>query len=269
MAHSRNDGHDLKLPVLFQPNIGLDSDVRHSVIAILNSTLADQVVLTTKTRCAHWNVRGGNFFELRGLFETQYQLLNNISDEIAERARMLGGFAIGSLEEFLGHTRLEEQPGDVPDILHLLADYETSVRFLREDARKCSEAYEDEGTFELLVSVMRLPEKMAWIKNLKVPGKKEILGFGLVVSVLMFVIGLWLEGRLFPIEVQQPLVALAALGQREHAVAAEEDRALLVCARDERRVPVEPERRLTFRGFWAQRFLLAVLDVEAVEVRRL
>ena len=38
---------------------------------------------------------------------------------------MLGGFAIGSLEEFLNHTRLEEQPGDIPDILRLLADHET------------------------------------------------------------------------------------------------------------------------------------------------
>ena len=34
------------------------------------------------------------------------------------------------------------------------------------------------------------PEKMAWMKNLKVPGKKEILGLGLVVSVLMFVVAL-------------------------------------------------------------------------------
>jgi hypothetical protein len=33
----------------------------------------------------------------------------------------------------------------------------------------------------------------------------------LVALLLMFIIGLWLEGRLFPIEVQQPLVALAAL----------------------------------------------------------
>ncbi len=76
---------------------------------------------------------------------------------------MLGGFAIGSLEEFLHHTRLEEQPGNVPDILHLLADHETSIRFLRQDARKCSEEYEDEGTFELLVSLMRRHEKMAWM----------------------------------------------------------------------------------------------------------
>ena len=39
----------------------------------------------------------------------------------------------------------------------------SSIRFLREDARKCTEEYEDEGTFELLVSVMRLHEKMAWM----------------------------------------------------------------------------------------------------------
>src|ERR1700740_1768146 len=33
----------------------------------------------------------------------------------------------------------------------------------------------------------------------------------LVALTLMFVFGLWLEGRLFPIEITQPLVALAAL----------------------------------------------------------
>ena len=33
----------------------------------------------------------------------------------------------------------------------------------------------------------------------------------LVALTLMFVFGLWLQGRLFPIEIRQPLVALAAL----------------------------------------------------------
>jgi starvation-inducible DNA-binding protein len=163
MQHNRNDGHSPKLSVHIQPNIGLDSEVRHSVVTLLNIILADEVVLTTKTRCAHWNVRGADFFELHTLFETQYKQLNHISDEIAERARMLGSFAIGSLEEFLHNTRLEEQPGNVPDTLRLLADHETFIRFLREDARKCTEEYEDEGTCELLVGLMRRHEKMAWM----------------------------------------------------------------------------------------------------------
>ncbi|PYR66875.1 MAG: hypothetical protein DMF87_19870 [Acidobacteria bacterium] len=41
----------------------------------------------------------------------------------------------------------------------------------------------------------------------------------LVALVLMFLMGLWLEGRLFPIEVRQPLVALAALAEMGGGVA--------------------------------------------------
>lgn len=163
MGNNHNDGHNPKVQVLVQPNIGLDSDVRHSVVEILNKTLADEILLTQKTRRAHWNVNGADFFELHTLFETQYQLLNNISDEIAERARMLGGFAIGSLQEFINFSRLVEEPGNAIDILVLLADHEAVIRFLREDARKCTDEYEDEGTFELLVSVLRLHEKLAWM----------------------------------------------------------------------------------------------------------
>jgi starvation-inducible DNA-binding protein len=163
MAHNHNDGHNRKLLVSIQPNIGLEGNARQSVTDILNITLADEAVLKTKTRSAHWNVRGADFFKLHTLFETQYDQLNDISDEIAERARMLGGYTIGSLQEFLDHTRLEERPGNVPDILRLLADHEAVIRFLRGDATKCAEEYEDEGSFEFLVSVIRLHEKMAWM----------------------------------------------------------------------------------------------------------
>ena len=178
MRYIHNNGHNHEPNVLIQPNIGLESDVRHSVVKVLNVTLADEVVLTAKTRSAHWNVSGAGFIELHILFDSQYKQLNEISDEIAERARMMGGFAIGSLQEFLKHTRLEEQPGGVPDILRLLADHEACIRYLREDARKCIEEYEDEGTLELLVSVMRLHEKMAWmlrsyIENEPVHGENQ------------------------------------------------------------------------------------------------
>ncbi len=163
MEHNRNDGHNTNLQVEIQPNIGLDSDVRHSVVDILNNALANEIVLSQKTRSAHWNVSGVGFLELHILFDSQYKQLNEISDEIAERVRMLGGIAIGSLQEFINFARLEEQPGNVPKIMNLLADHEAAIRFLREDAKKCTEEYEDEGTFELLVSVMRLHEKMAWM----------------------------------------------------------------------------------------------------------
>ena len=51
-----------------------------------------------------------------------------------------------------------------------------------------------------------------------IPGLGHLLlgrlrkGFTFLIALtLMFLFGLWLEGRLFPIEIRQPLVALAAL----------------------------------------------------------
>ena len=163
MTTIRNNGHEPQLQIPIQPNIGLESDVRQPIINILNIALANESILSVKTRNAHWNVSGLGFFELHILFDTQYKQMNDISDEIAERVRMVGGMAIGSFTEFLLLTQLEEQPGEIPDILHLLADHETIIRFLHEDIRKCNDEFEDEGTSDLLVSLMRLHEKMAWM----------------------------------------------------------------------------------------------------------
>ena len=41
----------------------------------------------------------------------------------------------------------------------------------------------------------------------------------LIALTLMFLCGLWLEGRLFPVEIRQPLVALAALADMGIGVA--------------------------------------------------
>jgi starvation-inducible DNA-binding protein len=182
MKDTNNDGHDLKTQIfvkpkkgsgkndnneeqflIFQPNIGLANDVRHLIVKILNTNLADEAVLSQKTRRTHWNRTGTGFLEVSILLESQYKQLNEIVDKIAERTRMLGGIALGSFEEILGLTQIENRLDHIPGVLHLLADHETVIRSLREDIRKCSEEYEDEGTVELLVRVMSLHEKMAWM----------------------------------------------------------------------------------------------------------
>lgn len=178
MNQYNDDGHETNLQGLIQPNIGIDGETRLLIIETLNKTLANESVLTIKTRSAHWNITGTGFFEFHILFDSQYEQLNKISDEIAERIRILGGTAIGSLKEFLNYTRLEENPGENPDTLVLLADHESIIRYLREDAKKVSEEFEDEGSFELLIGIMRLHEKMAWILRSyieNVPTQREVL----------------------------------------------------------------------------------------------
>jgi len=163
MGHIHNGGTNSKLQVSIQPNIGLDMDARHAVVETLNTFLADEAVLAMKTRSVHWHARGPGFLELRILCDQQFHQLNRVMEEIAERVRTLGGFAVSSFEEFLHSTRLKEQSGEPPDMMGLLADHEATIRFLREDVRKCFEEYEDHGTYALFVRFIRLHEKMAWI----------------------------------------------------------------------------------------------------------
>ena len=160
---NRNDTSTLKLLVDTWPAVTPDSSTRQAVANILNIILADEAVLSIKTRGALLSARGADINDQHMLFELQYKQLNVISDEILNRIRVLGVMPSGSFGEFLKNTRLEEKPGYAADIMHLLADHETAIRFLREDAKKCSEEWEDQVTHDFLVAILRLHEKMAWM----------------------------------------------------------------------------------------------------------
>lgn len=163
MERNRKDLISSNLQVSIQPNIGLDSDTRRAVVQILNHALASEMVLAVKTRNAYWNVTGSGFVEQRIILNSQYMQLNETSEKIADRIRVLGGTVICDLKEFLQIAQIKENPGEVPGFLDLLADHEVSSRFLREDARKCSEQFEDEVSHACMVDILSLHEKMAWM----------------------------------------------------------------------------------------------------------
>jgi starvation-inducible DNA-binding protein len=151
------------IQVTFQPNIGLDVTARQSVVEILNLLLADEAVLSLKTHSADGHAGGISGPDLQSLYDAQYKEINDIVIEISERVRILGGSHLSSSEELINFARLDGKLAVVPGVMHILADHEAFIRFLREDAQKCSEIYEDQGTFALLVNVLRLHEKMAWM----------------------------------------------------------------------------------------------------------
>ena len=149
------------------PNIGIRDNDRQSVIAILNTLLADEYLLYTKTRNYHWNVTGPQFNDLHKFFEAQYEALDDVVDEVAERARALGGRAAGSLEEFRKLARLGEEVGKVPaarDMLAgLLADHEALTRALRADVDAVTDKHKDTGTADFLTGLLEQHEKMSWM----------------------------------------------------------------------------------------------------------
>ena len=103
------------------PSIGLSDPDRRAVVDILGALLADEYVLYTKTRNYHWNVVGMPFNDLHKFFEGQYEQLDDIVDDVAERSRALGGRSLGTLAEFKEKTRLKEEPGQVPAARDMLS----------------------------------------------------------------------------------------------------------------------------------------------------
>lgn len=155
-------GHK-NVQVAIQPNIGLDAASRQSVVEILNLLLADEAVLLLKMHHADGHAGGNGGPDLQPIYEAQYKQITAISSEFMERVQILGGSPLSGSEELLASARLDGNLGDIPGVMIILADHEAFIRFLREDARKCSEEYEDVGTFEVLVSALRRHEKMAWM----------------------------------------------------------------------------------------------------------
>ncbi len=148
-------------------NIGINDKNRSGSVEILNRILSDEFVLYAKTRNYHWNVTGSDFSELHKFFEGQYEELDEIMDEVAERARSLGGRALGSLKEFLDHTQLKESTASrltaKAMIENLLEDHEAVILSLRKDLQVCAEKYQDMGTSDFLTGLMEQHEKMAWM----------------------------------------------------------------------------------------------------------
>lgn len=148
-------------------NIGISDKNREAIVSILNVILSDEYLLYTKTRNFHWNITGPDFSEYHKFFESQYEALDGIIDETAERARSLGGRSLGTMTEFLKLTSLKEKPGVYPNakkmIADLLNDHEVIIQKLRKDLAACSEKYQDMGTCDFLTGLMEQHEKMAWM----------------------------------------------------------------------------------------------------------
>ena len=137
-----------------------------AMLTRLDQLLADEHVLTMKTRGFHWNVTGPNFSELHKLFETQYAGLALVLDDVAERSRALGGRALGSNAELPRFARLKERLGTAPSasdmLAELQADHEALVRTLGADIAAADEE-SDFATADFLTGLQSAHQKTAWM----------------------------------------------------------------------------------------------------------
>ena len=150
-----------------EPHIGINEIHLAESAHILAKFLADEYILYTKTRNAHWNIEGSDFYNKHLFFEAQYNELDEIIDSLAERIRTLGHYAPGSLKQFLQLTQLSEESRLHNDskayINDLLLDHESIIISLREHIDHLALQLKDIGTSDYITGLLENHEKMAWM----------------------------------------------------------------------------------------------------------
>jgi starvation-inducible DNA-binding protein len=136
----------------------------HANIAALNAVLGQTFRLYVQTHGYHWNVEGPNFRQLHALFEDQYQNLWAALDEIAERIRIEGAYAPGSVAALMAQAGDEETPaqsaGDM--VSKLVVGHEAICATLRDAIATAGEAG-DEVSAGMLTDRLEWHEKELWM----------------------------------------------------------------------------------------------------------
>jgi starvation-inducible DNA-binding protein len=150
-----------------ETTIGITQKNTQAVSVELAKLLADEFLLYTKTRNAHWNVEGPDFHAMHLFFESQYEQLDEIMDGVAERIRTIGHYAPATLKSFLELTHLSEKMEGSNTSLYfieeLLGDHESIIEFIRGTITPFAEDYKDFGTSDYITGLMEKHETMAWM----------------------------------------------------------------------------------------------------------
>lgn len=155
-------------------SIGITDPNRQTVALELSKILADETVLYIKTKNAHWNIEGADFFDKHKFFETQFGQLDEIIDSVAERIRSIGHYAPATLKSYLGLTHLTEASSEKNDshgfIKELLEDHESIIIVLREHIKSFTDVLHDAGSGDFITGLMETHEKMAWFLRAHLEG---------------------------------------------------------------------------------------------------
>src|SRR6266852_3367916 len=141
---------------------------RHAVEEIsdaLRRLLADVFALYLKTKNFHWHMTGSHFRDYHLLLDEQGQQIFAMTDDIAERARKIGGATLHSIGDISRHQRLKDNneqfvtPREM--FLELSADSQELTRSLRSTHKIC-ERHNDVATASLIEVWIDQTERRTW-----------------------------------------------------------------------------------------------------------
>ena len=143
----------------------LSTQAVREVSSELRQLLADVFAIYVKTKNFHWHMSGRHFRDYHLLLDEQSAQIFAMTDDIAERARKLGGRTPGPISDISSNCCLKDNNEDVVTpkemLTELCTDNRHLTRYLRATHQVC-DRHNDVATASLIENWIDETERRAW-----------------------------------------------------------------------------------------------------------
>jgi starvation-inducible DNA-binding protein len=143
----------------------LGANASKDISAALTALLADTFTLYLKTKNFHWHMSGPHFRDYHLMLDEQGEQIFAMTDDIAERARKLGGTTLRSIGHIARLQRIPDNDADyvTPEdmLAELASDNRQLLGFLR-STHAVAEEHNDVATTSVVEVWIDEAERRAW-----------------------------------------------------------------------------------------------------------
>ncbi len=160
----RNELKERRKAPLATPTI-LNQEAVKNISGALSGLLADVFALYIKTKNFHWHMSGPHFRDYHLLLDEHADQIFAITDDIAERARKIGGTTIRSIGQISRQQRLQDNDAEYVDPQDMLAELREDNKALVRSMQETHDLTDEEGdvaTTSLLETWIDEAERRVW-----------------------------------------------------------------------------------------------------------
>ena len=143
----------------------LDAASVSEITDALRPLLADTFALYVKTKNFHWHMSGPHFRDYHLLLDEQAEQIFAMTDDIAERARKLGGTTLRSISDISRHQRLKDNNQEFVAPTDMLKELQLDNQLLTQslrDTHQICERPKDVATTSLIETWIDETERRTW-----------------------------------------------------------------------------------------------------------
>jgi len=152
-----------KAPLDTPSNLG--SNASKDIAAALTALLADVFALYIKTKNFHWHMSGPHFRDYHLLLDEQSEQIFAMTDDMAERARKVGGTTLRSIGQIAKLKHIEDNDADFVTPEDMLAELKEDNLMLAQRMRETHDVCDEHGdvaTASLLENWIDEAERRTW-----------------------------------------------------------------------------------------------------------